>query len=73
MADIKFDYWYFIATLETSYYPGNDIKLHLMVRLQSWSLGNEEYFFIMITFLFTLTRSARTCLGLIVIFSYAVS
>ena len=37
-----------------------DIKLHLMVRLQSWSVGKLEYPFITITLRFTLTRSGST-------------
>ena len=35
--------------------PGYNIKLHLMIRLQFWYLGNVEYPFIGITSKFTLT------------------
>ena len=37
--------------------PESDTKLHLMLRLQSWSLGNLEYPFITITLRSTLTQS----------------
>ena len=45
-------------------FPGYDnIKLHLMVRLQSWSLGNAEYPFINITSKSTWTQNGITCEG----------
>ena len=39
-----------------------DTKLHLIVRLLSWSLRNMEYFFIIITLRSTLTWIVRICL-----------
>ena len=44
---------------------GYDIKLHLILRLQSLSLGNVEYPFITITLRSTLTMSRNTCWGYI--------
>ena len=40
-----------------------DVKLDMMVRLQSWSLGNVQSPFIAITFMSTKTRNGSTCLG----------
>ena len=34
-----------------------------MLRLQFWSLGNEEYLFIVITFRPSLTQICSACLG----------
>ena len=42
-------------------YPEFDTKLHLTLRHQSWSLENEEYYFITISLKSTLTRSGSTC------------
>ena len=41
-------------------YSGYDTKLYLIVRLQSWSLGNVEYPFITITLRSTLTWYGST-------------
>ena len=38
-----------------------DIKLHLMVRLYSLSLGNVDYFFITFTLKSTLNQSSSIC------------
>ena len=43
-----------IISVEIIQCPEHGIKLHLMVRLQSWSLGNVEYLFIIITLRSTL-------------------
>ena len=59
--DVRLNYQYYTPILETILYLGYDIKLHLIMELQSWISANVEYSFIRITLRSTLTRSDSTC------------
>ena len=64
-----------VASLQRDKKPPNecveyDIKQHLMLRIQSKSLGYVEYTFIAITPRYTLIQTANTCLGQIEMFNH---
>ena len=54
MTDVKLN-WYYKAIIEKC--PGYDIKLHLIMRFNSWSLRDVEYSFITIILKSTLSQS----------------